>query len=95
MDVLINISRIKTKTEEHYRSEGKEEYFNERIEHFKKDIVSEFSVFKSNNPDQGFQDYKESAMCSVFNSISNVEIALLPVGLFLIALDKITEEDLK
>ncbi|MBD8081100.1 hypothetical protein [Chryseobacterium caseinilyticum] len=92
--IAINLDKLKKQTEDHYKSEGKDQYFAERVEKFKEDIVSEFSAFQSQNPEKQFSDYRDSALASVFGSITNINETFLPIGLFLIALDEIVSENL-
>ena len=87
----MNFELIKSKTKEHYVSEGKEEIFKEKLKNFKKDILSDFSKWKIKNREKNFEDFKQNSYAEM-NGFSPENGPNLSIGIYMTALDLIDPE---
>lgn len=84
----MNIESIIKQTAEHYKSEGKEEFFNERLQNFKKDIIRDYEDWRVNFPGKSFDDFKQSC----YNEMKGFSLEYGPnlsIGIYVSALDLI------
>lgn len=87
----MNINAIKSGTEEHYKSEGLEVQFNEKVNNLKSDIVRDFKKWKAANPLKNFSDFKNESIEEMKSGMQFLN-EILYVGIFLNALDAIVPE---
>lgn len=87
----MNFELIKSKTKEHYVSEGKEEIFKEKLKNFKQDILSDFSKWKIKNPEKNFENFKQNSYGEM-KGFSPENGPNLSIGIYMTALDLIDPE---
>ncbi|AZA49550.1 hypothetical protein EG346_15800 [Chryseobacterium carnipullorum] len=87
----MNIDAIKSGTEEHYKSEGLEDQFKEKINNLKSDIVRDYEKWKGGNPLKNFSDFRSESIEEMKAGMQFLN-EILYVGVFLNALDAIVPE---
>ncbi|KFF26890.1 hypothetical protein [Chryseobacterium vrystaatense] len=87
----MNIDSIKSETEKHYKSEGLEVQFREKVNNLKSDIVRDFKKWKDLNPLKNFSDFKNESIEEMKSGMQFLN-EILYVGIFLNALDAIVPE---
>ncbi|MEI7487649.1 MAG: hypothetical protein WCJ72_09615 [Chryseobacterium sp.] len=88
----MNIDAIKTGTEDHYKSEGLEVQFKEKVNNLKSDIVRDFKKWQESNPKKSFMDFKEDSIEEMKAGMQFLN-EILYVGIFLNALDAIVPDN--
>lgn len=84
----MNIETIKSETESYFKSEGKEEFFKEKVHNTKSDILSDFKKWNQKNPDKKFTDFKAESIEEIKAGMQFLS-EILYVGIFLTALDEV------
>jgi hypothetical protein len=87
----MNTQAIKTGIREHYSSEGKEAYLQERIQKQKADIINDYKSWKDKNPDKSFSDFKSHSIDELKSGMEYLT-EILVIGIFITALDEINPD---
>ncbi|AZA93018.1 Uncharacterised protein [Chryseobacterium nakagawai] len=90
--IIINIELIKKETLDHYISEGKENYYRDRVEILKEDLKEDFRKWKESNPQKQFSDYKNKCIEEMKTGMQFLG-EILYIGLSLTALGEIEEKN--
>ena len=88
------IENIKKQTQEFYAQESETEFYKERLENWKANIIEDFKSFKNSNPGKSFDDFKNLSFKELQSGNVEGHPLVLTLGIYLNAFDGITSADL-